>query len=120
MRVHGLGKFVAAVSALAVLAVGGSAVASAAPQAKGQVSARQSVRSHAAVRTHLRAASLRSAREAQGESGSGVTSESDGDAAAQAAACKAAGINPSADNVQYDDQSGTCALDTGANSQQSG
>jgi hypothetical protein len=34
--------------------------------------------------------------------------------------CKAARIDPNADNVQYDDQSGTCTLDTGANSQQGG
>jgi hypothetical protein len=39
----------------------------------------------------------------------------DGDAAAQDAACKAAGIDPAADNVQYDPSTG-CSLDNGADS----
>lgn len=41
--------------------------------------------------------------------------ESDDDAAAQAAACKAAGIDPNADNVEYDDEADTCKLDSGGN-----
>jgi len=40
--------------------------------------------------------------------------ESDTDGAAQAAACKAAGIDPEASNVEYDDATGKCSLDTGA------
>jgi hypothetical protein len=39
---------------------------------------------------------------------------SDGDSAKQAAACKAAGIDPAAANVEYDDQTGKCSLDTSA------
>ena len=54
-----------------------------------------------------------SASEQQGENES--SSASDNDAAAQAAACQKAGIDPNADNVQYDDQTGTCSLDVGAN-----
>ena len=54
----------------------------------------------------------------QGVENESTAPESDGDAAAQAAACQKAGINPSADNVQYDDQTGTCSLDTGAGSNQ--
>jgi hypothetical protein len=32
---------------------------------------------------------------------------------AQTAACQKAGIDPNASNVQYDDQTGVCSLDTG-------
>ena len=38
----------------------------------------------------------------------------DGDAAAQATACNQAGIDPNG-NVQYDDKTGTCTLDSGRN-----
>ena len=82
--------------------------------------ARQHVaRSHVAARQHARAAVSGkssedpSASEQQGENES--SSASDNDAAAQAAACQKAGIDPNADNVQYDDQTGTCSLDAGAN-----
>jgi hypothetical protein len=40
--------------------------------------------------------------------------ESDADTAAQTAACKAAGIDPAANNVEYDDATGKCTLDTSA------
>lgn len=39
--------------------------------------------------------------------------ESPGDQARQDAACKAAGVSPSATNVDYDDETGVCRLDTG-------
>ena len=38
----------------------------------------------------------------------------DGDAAAQATACNEAGINPNG-NVQYDDKTGICKVDSGGN-----
>ena len=38
----------------------------------------------------------------------------DGDAAAQAEACNAAGIDPNG-NVQYDDKTGICEEDSGGN-----
>ena len=47
-----------------------------------------------------------------------ATSESDGNSAAQTAACQKAGIDPNASNIQYDDQTGICTLDTGSGSQQ--
>ena len=46
---------------------------------------------------------------------SGAT-EADTDGAAQAAACAAAGVT--GDNVNYDDATGKCSLDTGADSNQ--
>lgn len=39
--------------------------------------------------------------------------EGDADQAAQDAACKAAGLDPDASNIQYDDQTGVCTLDGG-------
>ena len=54
-----------------------------------------------------------SASEQQGDNES--ASEPDSDGAAQAAACQKVGIDPNG-NVQYDDQTGTCSLDTGGES----
>lgn len=39
--------------------------------------------------------------------------ESPGDRARQNKACKAAGISPSATNIDYDDETGICKLDSG-------
>jgi len=39
--------------------------------------------------------------------------ESPGDQARQVRACKAAGISPSATNIDYDDETGICKLDSG-------
>lgn len=39
--------------------------------------------------------------------------ESPGDQARQVQACKAAGISPSATNIDYNDETGVCRLDTG-------
>ena len=47
------------------------------------------------------------------EAGNQGGTESDADAAAQQAACTAAGVDPNASNIQYDDQTGACSLDTG-------
>jgi hypothetical protein len=100
----------AAVAMLSALAFGGSALAS--PDAKAHV-----------ARSHVQRAALHTVRahsagedpsnsEQQREGGSAA--ESDSDAGAQAAACQKAGIDPNASNVQYDDQTGTCSLDTGS------
>jgi len=43
----------------------------------------------------------------------GSEAESPGDQARQDAACNAAGIPPSATNIDYDDETGVCQLDTG-------
>jgi hypothetical protein len=48
------------------------------------------------------------------ESEKGGAPESAADTAAQKAACDAAGIT--GDNVQYDDVTGSCSLDTGSDS----
>lgn len=45
---------------------------------------------------------------------SGGPPESENDAAAQAAACNAVNIDPNG-NVQYDDETGKCTLDSGGN-----
>jgi hypothetical protein len=42
--------------------------------------------------------------------------ESAADDAAQAAACQKAGIDPNADNVNFDDATGTCTTDAGGQS----
>jgi hypothetical protein len=42
------------------------------------------------------------------------TSTQDDDQAAQDAACKAAGVPLSADNIDYDDATGVCKLDSGS------
>lgn len=46
--------------------------------------------------------------------GEGGSPQSENDAAAQAKACNAAGVHPRR-NVQYDDETGICSLDTGGN-----
>lgn len=104
-----LSKLVAGVAMVAALAFGGSALASTGGNAQAAGSQVQ--------RTALHTVSARSAAqdgngsEQQGESG--VATESGSDAAAQASACQKAGIDPNGSNVQYDDQTGTCSLDTG-------
>jgi len=84
----------------------------AAPVALAVASPRQDA--HRAARVQ-RVESAETGHEAErsGEPGGG---ESDGDGAAQAAACAKAGV--SGDNVQYDDQTGTCTANAGADSQQ--
>jgi len=110
-----LSKFAASLAALAAITAGGATLALGAPQTARHATVSQSARSHA---TTLRAASRESASSERDNPGESNTAEPDSDAAAQAAACQKAGINPNADNVQYDDQTGVCSLDTGSNSQQ--
>lgn len=118
-----LGRLAAALGAVVALAVGGSAfaLAGSGSPSKGSTAQRQHVaRSHAAARQHARGVVLRkssedpSPGEQRGENESS-SSDSDNDAAAQAAACQKAGIDPNGDHVQYDDQTGSCSLDTGGN-----
>ena len=111
-----------AILTVAALAFGGATLASAAGgshTAASSPSHRHVAHSHALTRAQHARATARTSREdpsaseQRGENGS--TAESDNDAASQATACQKAGIDPNADNVQYDDQSGTCSLDTGGN-----
>ena len=110
-----LTKLAASVAALTALVVGGSTLASAAPHAKVHATVGHSSRAHATTLHHAGGSTARAKRDNPGESES---TASDSDGAGQAAACQKAGIDPNADNVQYDDQTGTCTLDTGGNSQQ--
>lgn len=111
-----LSKFGMVVAMLSALAFGGSALASAGGKAHIARPHVQLVRAHVQrTAQHTQRASTAgedpSSSERQGESGSAA--EPDSDATAQAAACQKAGIDPNANNVQYDDQTGTCSLDTG-------
>lgn len=117
-----LGRLAAALGAVVAFAVGGSAfaLAGSSSPSKGSTAQRQHVtRSHAAVRQHARASVLRKSSEdpspSEQRSENESSSNSDNDAAAQAAACQKAGIDPNGDNVQYEDQTGSCSLDTGGN-----
>lgn len=58
------------------------------------------------------AAAFASGPAVTGETSSSST-ESAADQAAQDAVCKAAGVDPSASNIQYDDATGVCSLDGG-------
>ena len=42
------------------------------------------------------------------------------DAAAQAAACEAAGVDPSAENIEFDDETGECELESGDENEDEG
>jgi hypothetical protein len=106
-------SFTAALAAIAALAVGGSAIATAGQkptQPKQPAVAQQPVGYPEAQSGEEATAESEASSEPSGEKQS---SEPDGDAAAQAAACNAVGIDPNADNVQFDDQSGSCTLDGG-------
>ncbi len=106
-----LTRLAALLGAFAALAVGGATLASAG-------SGSPAVKSRPAAR-HITSAAQRSTAEdpnkGEKQTEGQPTAESDTDAAAQAAACQKAGIDPNG-NVQYDDQSGMCSLDTGGNS----
>jgi hypothetical protein len=112
----------AGIVAVAVLVVGGSAIASAQNNStpKKPVAAKQhrAAKSHAALKAHRSNAAIRksseNASESSSESSGESSSEADTDGAAQAAACQKAGV--SGDNVNYDDQTGTCTADAGGDS----
>jgi len=114
-----LTKLVTLALSVLALTLGGSAVAGASSHHHGKQ------RAHNRASSHHRGHSKSRARKAgsntapndtgSGDSSEGASGSSEGasDDAAQAAACQKAGIDPNADNVQYDDQTGTCSLDTG-------
>jgi uncharacterized iron-regulated membrane protein len=108
-----LTKFLTAFALIAALAVGGAAIASAthtAPQKQHAKVVKSTPASEPAE-----AADSESAAETHNSTEAASTPESAADTAAQDAACKAAGISSTADNVNYDDASGTCTLDNGNN-----
>ncbi|HZQ03319.1 MAG TPA: hypothetical protein VFA88_04785 [Gaiellaceae bacterium] len=118
-----LSKAGAGILAVAALALGGAALASAAGGSHAgasNASRPHAARSHAVARAQHARARVRASREdpsaSEQQDEHGSTAEFDSDAAAQAAACQKSGIDPNADNVQYDDQTGTCSLDTGGGS----
>lgn len=92
-------KVLAGFAALAALALGGSAIAGATGDGSGSGSD----------------AATEQVAEEENEGREGAN-----DAAAQAAACEAAGVDPSAENVEFDDETGTCALDSGEGNNESG
>jgi hypothetical protein len=101
-------KLAATFAAFAALAVGGSAIATGATS-----------KSHAPAKPAFAAnVHVNQPKESeQPESAPGSTSASeaaDSDGTAQAAACAAAGVN--SDNVNYDEATGTCTVDAGADS----
>jgi hypothetical protein len=104
-------KVIALLAAIVALAVITSSFASAGPKKPKAPAAHKVVKAKHAKK----AQSLRKAQQqgAPGES-EAASSESDGDAAQQNAACKAAGIDPNGSNVNYDDATGKCSLDGGS------
>ena len=101
----------AAVTALAVL---GSTMAFAGQKAHRSAT-KASAKQHRVARV-AKAQSQRASAAASAEDNSATESDTDG--AAQASACQAAGIDPNASNVNYDDQSGKCSLDGSSGSGQ--
>jgi hypothetical protein len=99
-------RLIASFLAVAALAVGGSSFAIAgstpAKPAVKHAKAAKAAKHHARHSVALRKATT----ETPGETAS---SENDADAAAQDAACKAAGVDPNGSNVNYDDATGTCS-----------
>jgi cytoskeletal protein RodZ len=117
-----LTKFLTALALVAALAVGGAAIASATQSSPQKQQAKVVKKSHAAKRSikgltpasePAEAADSESAAETPDSTEAASSPESSADTASQAAACTAAGISPTADNVNYDDASGTCTLDNG-------
>jgi len=93
--IDNLKKVLAGFAALAALALGGSAIAGATGDDSGSGSG----------------AATEQVTEEESEGGEG-----DNDAAAQAAACKEVGIDPSDENVEFDDEAGDdgkCELESG-------
>jgi hypothetical protein len=88
-------KLVAAFAVLAAIAVGASALAFAGSKANPPASLTRSQPETPDATTETAGAP-----------------QSGADTARQDTACRAAGIDPSAANVQYDDQTGACSLDT--------
>ena len=96
--IDNLKKVLAGFAALAALALGGSAIAGATGDGSGSGSG---------------AATEQVTEEESGREG-------ENDAAAQAAACETAGVDPSAENVEFDDETGECELESGDENEDEG
>ncbi len=92
-------KVLAGFAALAALALGGSAIAGATGDGSGSGSG----------------AATEQVAEEENEG-----REGENDAAAQAAACEAAGVDPSAENIEFDDETGECELESGDENEDDG
>ena len=109
-----------AFTALAALVALGAALAVASPghpakhQKHATLIAKKFHKSSAAPSVKREASPASEKPETPGETETGAP-ESAADEAAQAAACNKAGIDPNGPNVQYDDATGKCSLDTGGN-----
>jgi hypothetical protein len=122
VRKGALVRLAAALVGCGALAIGGVSIASGgAPVAKqslaagrlaskGPAAAGRARTDPAKTRVQANETAESSESEAAGET------ESAADTAAQAAACQKAGIDPNADNVQFDDQTGICSIDSGGDS----
>ena len=115
-----------ALVALAAFGVASSAMAGTGSKHKGAKVAKHAVKhaakkksgKHARLLAATKSTTSPSEAESAAETETVGETESAADTAAQDAACKAAGIDPNG-NVQFDDQTNTCSLDTGgADSQQ--
>jgi hypothetical protein len=116
-----------ALVALAAFGVASSAMAGTTSKHEGAKHAVKHVAKKASAK-HARLLSATKSAASPSDSGSaaetpgtesGGAAESAADTAAQDAACKAAGIDPNG-NVQFDDQTNTCSLDTGGADSQTG
>jgi hypothetical protein len=110
---------IVALLALAAFGVASSAMAGTTSKHKGVKHAAKHVAKKAGAKHARLLAATRSATSpSDGESATETgAAESAADTAAQDAACKAAGIDPNG-NVQFDDQTNTCSLDTGGTDSQ--
>jgi hypothetical protein len=116
-----------ALVALAAFGVASSAMAATTSKHKGaKLAAKHVAKKKGAKHTRLlsltkSATSANEPATSAAETGTeaGGAAESAADTAAQDAACKAAGIDPNG-NVQFDDQTNTCSLDTGGADSQTG
>jgi hypothetical protein len=119
-RLGGTLVLMVALLALAAFVVASSAMAGTASKHKGvEHAAKHVVKKKSDKQARLLAATKSSSSPSEGESAAetGDAGESAADTAAQDAACKAAGIGPNG-NVQFDDQTNTCSLDTGGTDSQ--
>jgi hypothetical protein len=119
-RIGGALVLMVALVALAAFGVASSAMAGTTSKHKGAKHAAKHVaKKLSAKHARLLAATKSSTSPSESESATetGGAAESAADTAAQDTACKAAGIDPNG-NVQFDDQTNTCSLDTGGTGSQ--
>jgi hypothetical protein len=99
-------RFIVTFLAVAALAIGGASLAVAGGSPATPAATHAKVLKVAKVAKVSKHNVRKTAGETPGETSS---PENDADAAAQAAACKAAGVDPNGSNVNYDDATGTCS-----------